>query len=95
MGIITPSALHFVNGAGHHDVDPRQHCLMIHGLVDHPLILTMEELKRLPSVSRVHFLECANNSSESAKFNAEKVQFTHQARHSHSGRVRNAQIPLG
>ena len=32
---------------------------MIHGMVDRPLIFTMDELKRLPSVSRIHFVECA------------------------------------
>jgi sulfane dehydrogenase subunit SoxC len=32
-------------------------------MVDRPLSFTMEELKRLPSVSRVHFLECQGNSS--------------------------------
>ena len=35
---------------------------MIHGMVDRPLVFTMEELKRLPSVSRIHFLECTGNS---------------------------------
>ena len=42
---------------------PGEHRLLIHGMVDRPLIFTMEELKRLPSVSRIHFLECAGNSS--------------------------------
>jgi sulfane dehydrogenase subunit SoxC len=34
---------------------------MIHGLVDRPLTFTMEDLKRLPSVTRLHFVECAGN----------------------------------
>ena len=34
---------------------------MIHGMVDNPLVFTMEELKRLPSVTRMHFIECAGN----------------------------------
>jgi len=62
-GIITPSSLHFER---HHSgvprIDPAEHRLMIHGLVDRPLIFTMDELKRLPSVSRIHFLECSGNS---------------------------------
>ena len=65
VGIITPSELHYVNS--HYDVpeiDPRQHRLLIHGMVDRPLIFTMDELKRLPSVSRIHFLECNDNSAE-------------------------------
>ena len=36
--------------------------LMLHGLVDKPLIFTLEDLKRLPRVNRIHFLECAANS---------------------------------
>ena len=36
---------------------------MIHGMVDRPLIFTMDELKRFPSVTRVHFLECIGNRS--------------------------------
>jgi sulfane dehydrogenase subunit SoxC len=45
------------------EIDAQQHRLTIHGLVDRPLSLSMEDLKRLPSVSRVHFLECQGNSS--------------------------------
>ena len=32
-------------------------------MVDRPLIFTLEELKRLPSVSRICFLECGGNSN--------------------------------
>jgi len=38
---------------------------MIHGMVDHPVIFTMEDLRRLPSVTRIHFLECIGNTSVS------------------------------
>jgi sulfane dehydrogenase subunit SoxC len=64
-GIITPSSLHFVQQHSSHlpDIDPQQHRLTIHGMVDRPLSFSMEELKRLPSVSRVHFVECQGNSS--------------------------------
>ena len=31
-------------------------------MVERPLVLTLDELKTLPSVSRVHFVECAGNS---------------------------------
>jgi len=64
-GIITPAPVHFVQQHSSHlpDIDPEQHRLTIHGMVDRPLSFTMEELKRLPSVSRVHFLECQGNSS--------------------------------
>jgi sulfane dehydrogenase subunit SoxC len=66
VGIITPSSLHYVathRGAFIPDIDPKEHRLMIHGMVDRPLMFTVEELKRLPSVSRVHFLECIGNRS--------------------------------
>ena len=62
-GIITPSALHFErHHAGVPDIDPATHRLLIHGLVDRPLVLTMDDLKRLPSVSRIYLLECSGNS---------------------------------
>ena len=64
VGNITPSSLHYVattRGSYMPDIDPRQHTLMIHGLVDRPLTLTMDDLKRFPSVTQLHFLECAGN----------------------------------
>src|SRR6202042_1225495 len=59
-GIITPASLHFVQYHASHfpEIDAAQHRLTIHGMVDRPLSFSMEELKRLPSVSRVHFVEC-------------------------------------
>jgi DMSO/TMAO reductase YedYZ molybdopterin-dependent catalytic subunit/ribonuclease BN (tRNA processing enzyme) len=64
-GIITPTHLHFVQQHSSHfpEIDAQQHRLTIHGLVDRPLSLSMDDLKHLPSVSRVHFLECQGNSS--------------------------------
>jgi sulfane dehydrogenase subunit SoxC len=65
VGIITPSGLHFLNLRNHDappSIDPQQHRLLIHGLVDRPLSFTMDELKRLPAVSRVHFIECRGNT---------------------------------
>jgi len=61
-GIITPSSLHFErHHSGVPDIDPATHTLTIHGLVDRPLVFTVDELKRLPSVSRIYFLECSGN----------------------------------
>ena len=63
FGIITPSALHYqVQRGGVPDIDPGKHRLLIHGMVDRPLILTIEEIKRLPSTSRILFLECQGNT---------------------------------
>lgn len=62
-GIITPSALHFERiHSGVPTINPARHEIMVHGLVDRPLIFTMKDLERMPSVSRVHFIECAGNS---------------------------------
>src|SRR5689334_9383100 len=62
-GIITPSSLHYErHHSGVPNIDPASHRLVIHGLVERPLILSMDDIRRLPSVSRIHFLECGGNS---------------------------------
>jgi sulfane dehydrogenase subunit SoxC len=62
-GIITPSSLHFErHHSGVPEIDPATHTLTIHGLVDRPLVFTVDELRRMPSVSRIYFLECSGNS---------------------------------
>lgn len=78
-GIITPSSLHFErHHGGVPDIDPSAHTLMIHGLVDRPLAFTVDELKRLPSVSRIFFLECSGNSASEWKgANESDVQRAH------------------
>ncbi len=65
MGIITPNGLFFSRshgGVAH--VDPNMYRLMIHGLVEKPIVLTLEELKRYPSVTRTHFIECPANGGQ-------------------------------
>jgi len=64
-GIITPTNLHFVQYHASHfpEIDAEKHRLTIHGMVDRPLSFSLDDLKRLPSVSRIHFLECHANSS--------------------------------
>jgi sulfane dehydrogenase subunit SoxC len=62
-GIITPSSLHYErHHSGVPTIDPAEHRLLIHGMVDRPLIFTMPELRRFPSVSRICFIECSGNS---------------------------------
>jgi len=65
VGMITPSSLHFTISHGFEppDIDPKEHHLLIHGMVDRPLIFSVDELKRLPFVTRFHFVECHGNSS--------------------------------
>ncbi len=62
-GIITPSSLHFER---HHNgvptIDPARHRLLVHGLVERPMLFTVEELKRMPSNSCLAFIECSGNS---------------------------------
>jgi sulfane dehydrogenase subunit SoxC len=63
-GIVTPNGLHFERDhGGVPAIDPERHRLMVHGLVERPLIFTMNDLTRLPSVSRICFIECSGNGS--------------------------------
>lgn len=50
LGMITPAPLHFTISHGHEprDIDPAQHRLLIHGMVDRPLIFSLDELKAFP-----------------------------------------------
>jgi sulfane dehydrogenase subunit SoxC len=64
VGILTPSALHYErHHSGIPTIDPAGHRLVIHGLVDRPLSLSMAEIRRLPSVTRLLMLECGGNSA--------------------------------
>lgn len=78
-GIITPSGLHFErHHGGIPNIDPDTHSLVIHGMVDKPLHLSMHDLRRLPSVSRIHFIECSGNGlTEWEKPTLKTVQGTH------------------
>ncbi len=61
-GMLTPSGLHFErHHGGVPQIDPERHHLLIHGMVDRPLKLSLDELRRFPAVSRICFLECAGN----------------------------------
>jgi len=63
-GIITPNGLHFTrthNGVA--QIDPNKFRLMIHGLVDKPIVLTLDDLKKYPSETRVLVMECPSNSA--------------------------------
>lgn len=78
-GIITPNGLCFErHHGGVAKIEPSKHRLMIHGLVDQPLVFTMEDLRRFPRENKVYFLECAANSGmewRGAQLNG--CQFTH------------------
>jgi sulfane dehydrogenase subunit SoxC len=79
FGIITPNGLHFER---HHqgwvDVDPEQHRFMINGMVKEAKVYTMNDLMRLPAVSKMHFIECgANTGMEWGNTAVPTVQYTH------------------
>ena len=63
VGTITPTSLHFTTQHyyGIPDINPAEHTLRVEGLVERPLVFTMDELRRLPFVSRAYFLECVGN----------------------------------
>jgi sulfane dehydrogenase subunit SoxC len=79
FGIITPSGLHFErHHQGWWDIDPSKHRFMVNGLVSRPRVFTMDDLMRLPSVSRIHFIECgANTGPEWGHVALPSVQYTH------------------
>jgi sulfane dehydrogenase subunit SoxC len=63
-GIITPSSLHNIRShSGTPDIDPKQHQLLLHGLVARPLTFSMESLWRYPMTTRTYFIECSGNSN--------------------------------
>ena len=62
-GTVTPNALFYeVHYGGIPAIDPSEHRLLVHGLVERPTLFTVDDLKRFPAVSVVHFLECSGNS---------------------------------
>ena len=79
FGIITPNGLHFErHHQGWWDIDPSQHRLMINGLVRQARVFTMDDLMRLPAVSRIHFIECgANTGMEWGNVAVPTVQYSH------------------
>ncbi len=83
FGIVTPSGLHFErHHQGWWDIDPTKHRLMINGsdasLIKTPMVYSLDELMRLPSQSRFHFIECgANTGMEWGNVAVPTVQYTH------------------
>ena len=83
FGIITPSGLHFErHHQGWQDIDPTRHRLMINGsrpeFMKTPRVYTMDDIMRLPPVSRMHFIECgANTGMEWGNVAVPTVQYTH------------------
>jgi sulfane dehydrogenase subunit SoxC len=70
-GTVTPADLHFErHHAGVPLIDPAKHTLLIHGLVDRPMELSVDDLKRFPQVTRICFIECSGNGELAFRANA-------------------------
>jgi len=62
-GIITPNGLHFERSHnGVPNIDARQHELLIHGLVETPMVFRIEDLLKYPMETKTYFIECGGNS---------------------------------
>jgi sulfane dehydrogenase subunit SoxC len=63
-GALTPNGLFYErNHNGVPTINPDHHGILIHGLVERPLLFSMDDLMKFPSISRIYFLECSGNSS--------------------------------
>jgi sulfane dehydrogenase subunit SoxC len=78
-GIITPSDLHFER---HHGgvpaIDPRQHTLLVHGMVDRPMVFTMDDLRRFPGKSMIRAMECSGNGGRVYRREGNQTDLTPQ-----------------
>lgn len=80
LGVITPADLHYERShSGVVDMDPTKHRLLVHGMVGTSLVLSVDDLKAMPTVTRTAFLECTGNGWENWKRADENltVQNTH------------------
>src|SRR4051794_41687560 len=58
-GEVTPTGLHYVRS--NFALPEHDGRLTVGGAVDHPLTLTLDDLRAMPSVTRLVTLECAGN----------------------------------
>lgn len=76
----TPDAAFFVrNNLEAPAVDPAQWSLRIEGEVDNPLVLRLDDLRKLPTVTHDVVLECAGNGRAFHKPRASGIQWEHGA----------------
>lgn len=82
-GILTPNGLCFErHHSGVAEVESAVHRLMVHGMVEKPLVFEMKDLLRFPRENHVYFLECAANTGmEWRGAQLDGVQFTHGMLH--------------
>ena len=72
-GIITPSDLHFER---HHGgvpaIDPQRYSLLIHGMVERPMVFTLDDLQRFPAVD--HSLRWSARATAAASIAAKATR---------------------
>src|SRR5687767_10319191 len=62
MGIVTPADLHFErHHGGIPEIVKANHELLVHGMVERPMVFTMSDIERFPRLSRLYFIECSGN----------------------------------
>jgi sulfane dehydrogenase subunit SoxC len=78
-GNLTASGLHFErHHGGIPTIDPANRALYVHGMVGTPKKFSVADIKRLPFVTRKHFIECSGNGlTEWNKPTLKTVQGTH------------------
>jgi sulfane dehydrogenase subunit SoxC len=80
MGIITPADLHFErHHAGIPEIVRESHELLVHGMVERPMVFRMQDIVRYPSVSRLYFIECSGNGGSSYSRDSMPTEITVQA----------------
>lgn len=79
LGTVTPNGLIYErHHSGVPDINPDEHRFAIHGMVKQPLVFTMSDLMKYPSVSRFQFMECSGNGlTDWLKAVSKTVQQTH------------------
>jgi sulfane dehydrogenase subunit SoxC len=78
-GIITPSDLHFErHHGGVPTIDPKTYTLLIHGMVERPMVFTLDDLKRFPGRSVIRFIECSGNGGRTYRREAVPPELTPQ-----------------
>ena len=78
-GTVTPNGLIYErHHSGVPEINPDQHRFAIHGMVRQPLVFTMSDLMKYPSVSRFYFMECSGNGlTDWLKSASKTVQQSH------------------
>jgi sulfane dehydrogenase subunit SoxC len=68
FGTITPSDLHFERShSGTPAIDGSAHKVLVHGLSIEASVFGMDDLYRMPSITRIAFIECAGNGWDNWK----------------------------